>query len=193
MLVCNIVVSKFKHQSCYRYVPFWIWERYESPDTCLSYDHCCSSIRMVLALNNSKRLICHQTKKPNRTFLSQVWCFPHCLLQCFHPLILEIFWVVVSGFSDPTWQPHGSTYCLNVLMCQTQWNFFFQYSVIPNITRLPNHLSLDVLVQYSQYGSFYSPFVLIYFLVEMSFLSAYKFGDEFYMYVLIDLMVQIKL
>ena len=31
--------------------------------------HCCSSTRVTLELNNPWKLICHQTKKPNQTYL----------------------------------------------------------------------------------------------------------------------------
>ena len=65
-LECDILVSEFKIQSCYFanfrtktqkkdiepfYPPPWV-KKYQ----------CCYSTRMALALNNSRKLICHQVK-----------------------------------------------------------------------------------------------------------------------------------
>ena len=70
MLNCDIVVSKFEHQSS-EYVHLWTKSLGEdmNPDYCLHQQqvkelHNCSFTRMALALNNPWWLIWHFTKKP---------------------------------------------------------------------------------------------------------------------------------
>ena len=67
MLDCNIVMSEFELELHY-YVPFL--ERYEPPY--FPWNHYCFHIKIILALSNPWKLICHSTKKNKPTKLRVV-------------------------------------------------------------------------------------------------------------------------
>ena len=68
---CGFAESEFEFQSCY-YVHFQnnTLEKGRNPlilQLCVKWYHCCSLIRMALALNNPQRLICIQQSNLNLT------------------------------------------------------------------------------------------------------------------------------
>ena len=79
VLGCDMVVSRFEHQLRY-YVHFQTETQINSwpsifPQLWLNSTTICTSSRMVLALNNPWRLICHWTKKqkPNEIINRQIY------------------------------------------------------------------------------------------------------------------------
>ena len=66
VLECDIVVSEFKLQSLY-YIHFRCYTRRKSLNSLFSSAMgYIVPILFLLALNNPRRLICHQTRKPNK-------------------------------------------------------------------------------------------------------------------------------
>ena len=70
VLDCHIIISEIKLQSWY-HVHFWIiplgkaWTR-SFPELWVKWYHCFCSIRIVLVLNDTRKLICHQITKWNQ-------------------------------------------------------------------------------------------------------------------------------
>ena len=82
-LNCILVISEFELYSrlLHLFSDKYRWKKFGpptlSPHIWVKLYHCCSSIRIGLVLNNSRRLICHYTKKRNQIIYIYIYIYHH--------------------------------------------------------------------------------------------------------------------
>ena len=101
------------------------------PELWLKWYPCCSSTRMILVLNNPRRLIYHKTKKPNQILLAALVLLSTLIFLQTCNIVFIVNWTIHLKRSFICFQKLRWIYLLtNQLPTSQNWIFKFSIQVI---------------------------------------------------------------